>query len=75
MEYNILLKIKIRIMEKRLFRSRKSRSVAGICGGLAEHLDIDPTIIRIVFVIGTLFTIFPFLLAYIILWIVIPESN
>jgi len=55
----------------RIFRSRSSKVIAGVCGGLAEHLNIDVIIIRAIFVIaligfGTGF------LAYIVLWIMMP---
>lgn len=60
-------------MEKRLYRSREDRSVAGVAGGLAEYFQVDPTLVRILFVI---FTIAggPGLLLYVILWIVMPEE-
>jgi len=57
---------------KRLYRSRESRMVAGIGGGLAEYLDADPTIVRLVTVLAILFTGVP-ALAYLVAWIVIPE--
>ena len=60
-------------MEKKLQRSRKKRVLAGIAGGLGEYLDIDPVIVRVVFVLITIFHGFG-LIVYIILWIVIPEE-
>jgi len=57
---------------KRLYRSRNERMVWGICGGLAEYLGLDPTVIRVVWVVGLVFGIVPVTLAYIILAIVIP---
>ncbi|MEN6410977.1 MAG: PspC domain-containing protein [Anaerolineaceae bacterium] len=60
-------------MEKKLTRSVSNRMIAGVCGGLGEYLNIDPTIVRLLFAL-----IFVFagtgLLLYIILWIVIPEG-
>ena len=37
---------------KRLYRSRKERSIAGVCGGIAEYLDVDPTLVRIVWLLA-----------------------
>jgi len=48
--------------------------IAGICGGLGEYLDADPTVIRIVFVILALFGLFPGVLLYLALWLVIPDA-
>ena len=41
-------------MNKRLFRSRKERMVAGVCGGIGEYLNIDPTLIRLAFLLFTI---------------------
>jgi phage shock protein C len=58
---------------KKLFRSRKSRLLAGVCGGVAEYLNLDPTIIRLVWVLFSL--LFGFgVLAYIVAWILIPSN-
>lgn len=58
---------------KRLYRSRTNRLLGGVCYGLADYLNIDPTIARIAWV---LFTALggAGLLAYIICWIIIPEN-
>ena len=61
-------------MEKRLYRSRKNSIIAGVCGGLGEYFDIDPTIIRIIAVILALAKGIG-LLAYIIAWIIIPQRE
>jgi phage shock protein C len=58
---------------KRLYRSRKDRMVAGVCGGLASYIGIDPTLVRLLFVLG-LFAVGSTFLAYIIMMIVIPEE-
>lgn len=62
-------------MKKRLKRSSIDNKLAGICGGLAEYFDIDPTLVRVAFVLLTLLPIFNGILAYIILWIIIPKDN
>ncbi len=57
----------------RLTRSVTDRKLAGVCGGLAEWLDLDPTLVRIAYVVlSVLCAAFPGLLLYIILAIVIP---
>jgi phage shock protein PspC (stress-responsive transcriptional regulator) len=60
-------------MNKRLYRSRDNQIISGVCGGFAEYLGIDPTIIRILFVIA-LFQWGFGILAYIICTIIIPVS-
>ena len=58
---------------KRLYRSRKDRMIAGVCGGLGDYFNIDPTLVRLLVVILALAG-GPGLLAYIILAIVVPEE-
>ena len=58
---------------KRLYRS-KEKMVAGVCSGLADYFDIDPTIIRILFVVVA-FAGGASLLAYLIMWIIVPEEK
>ncbi len=60
-------------MEKKLYRSRNKKVVAGIAGGLGDYLDVDPVIIRIIIVLITIFQGVG-LLVYIIMWIVVPEE-
>lgn len=60
-------------MAKRLYRSRVDRKVAGVAGGLGEYFNVDSTLIRLAFVVATLFG-GPGLLLYIILWLVLPEE-
>jgi phage shock protein PspC (stress-responsive transcriptional regulator) len=61
---------------KKLHRSRTDRKIAGVCGGLGEYLDVDPTIIRLcAIVFGIATGIFPFLIGYIIAWFVVPERT
>jgi phage shock protein C len=60
---------------KKLYRS-SNRIMAGVCGGIAEYFDIDPTLIRVAYVILSLFSAaFPGLLLYIILMILIPNYD
>jgi len=57
---------------KKLLRS-KNRMIAGVCAGIAEYFDIDPTVIRLVWVILIFLSLGSAILAYIIAWIIIPE--
>lgn len=57
--------------KKRLYRSRNERMLAGVCGGIGEYFDIDPTVIRILFVLFAL-VIGGGILLYIILLIIMP---
>ncbi|MCX6239318.1 MAG: PspC domain-containing protein [Bacteroidia bacterium] len=60
---------------KRLIRSRKDRMLAGICGGIADYMVVDPTVVRLVFALATFFTVvFPGVLIYLIMWIVVPKE-
>jgi len=58
---------------KKLYRSRDERMIAGICGGLSEYFNIDPVIVRILFVFFALMG-GPGLIVYIIMLIVVPEE-
>jgi phage shock protein C len=59
-----------------LRRSRANRMIGGVCGGIAEWLGWDPTLVRVLYVIVSIFSIaFPGLLVYIILWVVMPEAE
>lgn len=60
---------------KRLYRSKTQRMVGGICGGLGEYLDVDPTVIRLVWAVLTLLTWGIGLLAYVVAWIIVPEEE
>lgn len=57
---------------KKFYISDKERKIAGVCGGLAEYLDIDVTFVRLFFVIGAFFGGLTILI-YIVLWIVAPK--
>jgi phage shock protein C len=56
---------------KRLMRSSNDKKIAGVCAGLAEYFDLDPMIVRVVWLLAVLFAGTGFF-AYIILWIVLP---
>ena len=60
-------------MESRLVRSTTDRKIAGVAAGLAEHLGLDPTLVRIAWVVSVVFAGFG-VLFYVVLWIVLPEG-
>ena len=58
-----------------LRRSRDDRMIAGVVGGLAEYLGIDPTLARVLFVVlSVISAAFPGALVYLILWLIVPEA-
>ena len=59
---------------RQLRRSRTNRRIAGVCGGLGASFGIDPTLIRILFVLLGLPGGAPGILIYIILWLAMPEE-
>ena len=60
-------------MAKRLFRVQE-KIIGGVCAGIAEYLGFDPTLVRAGYLILSIFSaVFPGILVYIILWIIMPE--
>ena len=58
-----------------LMRSRRTKMIAGVCGGIAEWLGWDPTLVRILYILASLVSVaFPGILVYAILWIVMPRA-
>ena len=60
-------------MQKKLYRSAQDRKLAGVCGGLAAYLNMDPTAIRVLWAVVSLFA-FVGILAYIVCAVIIPEE-
>lgn len=58
---------------KRLYRSRKDRMIAGVCGGLAQYFALDPVWIRLIFILFFLLG-GSALLIYVIMWIIVPNA-
>lgn len=59
-----------------LRRSNANRQIAGVVGGLAEYFRVDPTLLRVVYVIGSIVSAaFPGILVYLLLWLLIPEAG
>jgi phage shock protein C len=61
-------------MSKKLYRKDKEKMIGGVCAGIADYLNIDPVIIRIIFIIALLTEGFG-LIIYIILWIILPSKD
>jgi phage shock protein C len=59
---------------KKLYRSKKERIIAGVCGGIAEYAEIDVTLIRLIWALSVLFGGFG-ILAYLIAWVIIPKKK
>lgn len=57
---------------KRLYRSRKDRVIAGVCGGIADYFNVDPVLIRLIFVLIFFLGFGILFLVYIIAWIIVP---
>lgn len=59
-----------------LRRSRTDRQIAGVVGGLAEYFGTDPTLLRVIYVVGSIVSAaFPGILVYALLWLLIPEAE
>ena len=62
-------------MEK-LYRSKKEKMIAGVCGGIAEWLGWNPTLVRSLYVVGSIVSVaFPGAIVYLILWLVMPKAS
>jgi phage shock protein C len=60
-------------VQKRLMRSSRDKKIAGVCGGLADYFDLDPTIVRVVWLLAIFFA-GTGVLIYLILWIALPVA-
>lgn len=76
--YSVIIILEVKIMStktKKLMRSDNEKMVAGVCGGIAEYFDVDPTIVRLIYVLGSIFSVaFPGIIVYLILWVVMPQK-
>lgn len=59
---------------KRLYRSRSDRMISGLCAGLGQYLGMDPTVIRLIFVLTGIFLFPAPILIYLIMMLVVPEE-
>jgi phage shock protein PspC (stress-responsive transcriptional regulator) len=60
--------------KKRLTRSN-DKMIAGVCGGIADYFDLDPTLVRVGYILLTVFTLFSGFIAYLVLWVVMPVQK
>jgi phage shock protein C len=60
---------------KQLYRPKKNRILGGVCAGLGEHLDVDPTVIRLIWAVVSVLSIGTGIIIYILAWIIIPEED
>jgi phage shock protein C len=60
---------------KRLYRSGTGRILGGVCGGIGEYSNVDPTVVRLIWVVLTLLSLGIGVVAYIVAWIIIPEGR
>ena len=59
-----------------LRRSRSNRMIAGVVGGLAKYFGLDPTLARVLYVVGSIISVaFPGILVYLLLWAIIPQGD
>ena len=62
-------------MEKRLYRSNTDKILAGVCGGLGEYFDVDPTLVRLLWVIVSVFMAgIGGVIAYVLAWLIVPRK-
>jgi len=58
-----------------LYRSRQHKMIAGVCGGIADWLGWDPTVVRVLYVVVSIVSVaFPGILCYLLLWIIMPKG-
>jgi phage shock protein C len=60
---------------KQLYRSKNNRILGGVCAGLGEHLDVDPSVIRLIWAVVSVLSIGTGIIIYILAWIIIPEEG
>ncbi|MBL8202367.1 MAG: PspC domain-containing protein [Chromatiales bacterium] len=61
---------------RRLSRSRTNKMIAGVCGGIAEYFDWDPTVVRLAYVLLSILSVaFPGVLVYLVLWLITPLAD
>jgi phage shock protein C len=61
---------------KRIYRDTEHKMIAGICAGIGEMINVDPTLIRLAMVFVTIVTaVFPCIAVYLVGWVIIPEKK
>ncbi|NLY09098.1 MAG: PspC domain-containing protein [Tissierellia bacterium] len=59
---------------KKIYRSKTNRIIGGVCGGIGEYFDIDPSVIRVIWVLLTMLGAFG-LIPYLLCWLIIPQEK
>jgi phage shock protein C len=62
-------------MSRRLYRSRTNKMISGLCGGLGDYLDVDPTLLRLAAVTALIFTSGVMFVIYLLAWIIVPQQG
>lgn len=62
-------------MEKKRLTRSNNRMIGGVCAGIADYFNWDITLVRIVYVLATFFTVFSGGIVYLILWLIMPEAG
>ena len=60
---------------KKLTRPQSNKMLAGVCAGIANYFNLDPTLIRVIYALLTVFTAFAGIIVDLLLWIIIPEEK
>ncbi|HVM44415.1 MAG TPA: PspC domain-containing protein [Candidatus Thermoplasmatota archaeon] len=59
---------------KRLRRDKQNGMIGGVCAGMAKYFDLDPALVRVAYVLISIFTAFAGVLVYLVLWMLIPAE-
>ncbi len=59
---------------KKLYLSDVDKKIGGVCGGLGEYFDMDPTVVRVIFILIALLSLGLGIIAYILIWMIIPRK-
>jgi phage shock protein PspC (stress-responsive transcriptional regulator) len=70
-------RLRHRTVQKQLTRSATNSKIAGVCGGIAEYLDADPTVVRLIWIILSVFPggLVGGIVAYLLAWLIIPKAS
>jgi len=61
---------------KKIYLSQKNKKIAGVCGGIGEFFNVDPVLVRVALILVAIFSaVFPAILAYIIIWLIVPVKK
>jgi phage shock protein PspC (stress-responsive transcriptional regulator) len=60
---------------KKLYLSDTNKKIGGVCGGLGEYFDIDPTFVRVIFILAALMSLGLGIIGYLLMWMIIPRKS